>query len=340
MIRIREIHTDTLSCEPILRRMPNGELLCVCQCGGPYEPHPDNRVYVFHSTDNGETWSEKKSIYPECGIAVYCTEVSVFEGVVTAYLTLHTGRFLDWKCIMMKSYDNGYTWRQSGAPPFLSEYTFIRGMLVCKDGTQLIPYQYYPVTKEEHDRILFEEYPDKGVFVNTRTPYCESGVLISKDHGKTYERFTACKMSMDEGWIWSEPTLAELSDGTITMLMRKCRSGWLWRCDSKDGGKTWSEVENAGIPNPSNKPKLIPMENWLIGLINVPNPVGQGERYPLELWISDDDMKSWKYKKSLIGERASYSYADGFYENGHILFSIEKNRKSILFFDVDIHEII
>ncbi|MBM3690515.1 MAG: exo-alpha-sialidase, partial [Actinobacteria bacterium] len=227
--------------------------------------------------------------------------------------------------------------QEIGTKPLLPEYTFIRGMIVCKDNTQLTPYQYYPVTKEEHDRILFEEYPDKAVFANTRTPYCESGVLISHDDGKTHQRAVACRMSMYEGWIWSEPTLAELSDGTIVMLMRKCRSGWLWRCDSADGGKTWSKVYNAGIPNPSNKPKLINMKNGKIALLNVPNNIGR-ERYPLELWISDDDMKTWKYKKSLSDIRASYSYSDGFYENGHIMFSIEKDRKTILFFDVDVDE--
>ena len=35
-VRIRQVHTDSLSCEPILRRTENGELLCVCQCDGTY----------------------------------------------------------------------------------------------------------------------------------------------------------------------------------------------------------------------------------------------------------------------------------------------------------------
>lgn len=47
-VRIRQVHTDSLSCEPILRRTENGELLCVCQCDGTCDLRPDNRTYVFH----------------------------------------------------------------------------------------------------------------------------------------------------------------------------------------------------------------------------------------------------------------------------------------------------
>lgn len=345
MINFNEFYTDTLCCEPILRRMPNGELLCVCQCGGSMEPHPDNRVYYFLSADGGKTWSEKKSIIRELGVAVYCTDVSVINGVVTAYLTLHTGAFLDWKCFTVKSRDNGHTWEEAGPPPVFTEYTFLRGTIVLKNGNIVQAYQHYPVTKEEHDRIMFTEYPDKCITANTKTPYCESGVLISSDGGRTFERSVACRMDMKKGWIWSEPTVAELSDGSLVMLMRKDGDGWLWRCDSYDGGKTWTEAERTDIPNPTNKPKLISMDKNRIALLNTPNNAGIDEnnaytdRFPFEIWISTDNLKSFKHKIALIGERASYSYSDGFYENDHLLFTIEKNRKSIIFFDIDTEDI-
>ena len=43
-IKIEQICSSTLCCEPILRKTANGDLLCITQCGGPCEPHPDNRV--------------------------------------------------------------------------------------------------------------------------------------------------------------------------------------------------------------------------------------------------------------------------------------------------------
>lgn len=340
-ISIKQIYTDSLSCEPMIERVANGELLCVCQCGGTAEPCAENRVYVWHSKDNGETWSEKESIYPEDGQAVYCTELSVFGDEITAYITVHTGRFLDWKCYMMKSFNNGYTWKNYGNPPHFPEYTFIRGTVQTTDGRILIPYQHYDVPRAEHDRILKEE-EDKLV-CKARIPYCDTGILESCDGGKTYRKYQACQVDMSKGWIWSEPTVAELSDGSLAMLMRVCGSGWLYRCDSRDGGRTWSAYYRTDIPNPSNKPRLIKLDGSRIALIHTPNNKGievgdvygwGARRFPLELWISDDGMKTWNSKIRLTDFPGDYSYADGFYEDGHIHFVIEHNRHTILYFDV------
>ena len=333
-IRIRQIHTDSLSCEPLLEKTANGELLCVCQCDGIREPDIKNREYAFHSTDDGETWTKKESIYPEDGQAVYATELTVNGEEITAYLTVHSGRFLDWKCLMMKSFDNGYTWKNYGTPPHLPEYTFIRAPIKASNGSILLPYHTYPVTKEAHDRVLREE-EDKAVW-RADVPYCEAGVLISTDNGKSYEKYTACHMDMNDGWIWAEPTLAELSDGTIVMLLRrygasKESGGFLYRCDSKNFGKTWSDYYKTDIPNPSNKPRLFQLDKGRIALIHTPNSY---KRYPLQLWISDDDMNTWHSKITLTDFPGSYSYTDGFYEDGHIKFVIEHNRHTILFFDI------
>ncbi len=333
-IRIRQIYTDSMSCEPLLEKTANGELLCVCQCGGTREPDIKNRVYTFHSKNDGETWSAKESIYPEDGQAVYCTELTANGDELTAYLTTHTGRFLDMKCLMVKSFDNGYTWKNYGTPPHFPEYTFIRTPINAADGSILLPYQTYPVTKEGHDRVLKEE-SDKVIW-RAGVEYVEAGVLKSCDGGKTYERYMACRMSMAEGWIWNEPTLAQLSDGTVVMLLRqyagnKQGGGYLYRCESKDFGKTWSDIVLTDIPNPSNKPRLFHLDDGKIALIHTPNTT---DRYPLELWISDDDMKTWSSKTVLSDFPGWWCYTDGFYEDGHIKFVIEHNRHTILFFDV------
>ena len=337
-IRIKQIYTNSLSCEPMLERTQNGELLCVCQCDGPSEPHPDNRVYAFHSKDNGETWSAKEKIYPEDGNAVYCTELSVEGDEITAYLTIHNGRFFNWKCVMMKSFDNGYTWKNYGAPPHFPEYTFIRGIINKSSGENIIPYQYYPVKKEDVDRVRNDSTITEKALWQVGAEYCESGVLINSNNGEDYERYSASRMDMSKNWIWSEPTVVELSDGRLAMLMRKDCSGCLWYTESSDGGKTWSDTIETNIPNPTNKPRLIKCGNK-IALINTSNRVkGFGARYPLALWISDDDMKTWKEKYILTDFPGTYEYSDGFYENGHIMFVIEHNRHTILFFDLELED--
>jgi len=339
-ITIQQVATNSLMCEPLIKRVENGELLCLVQQGGTREPDIENRVFAYHSADNGYTWSKGFNIYPEDGQAVYVTEMTVHGSEITAYLTVHSGRFLDWKCFMMKSFDSGYTWKNFGSPPHLPEYTFIRPELTLADGTILLPYQNYPYTREEHDRILALE-GDHFVGRDTQIEYCESGVLRSTDGGKTYTRHCACQMPLKGIWIWSEPTLAQLSDGTVVMLMRRDRTGMLWRCDSRDGGITWGSYYPTNIPNPSNKPRLIPIPDGRIALLHTPNPIyreiaadNRPVRNPYELWISDDDMVTWGEKVRLTDFPGSFDYSDGFYEDGHLRFTIEHNRHTVLYFDV------
>jgi hypothetical protein len=341
--RIKLVHIDTLSCEPILRKAPNGDLLCVAECGGVGEPSIENRVYVFRSTDDGETWGQGVSIYPEDGNAVCCTEVMVHEGVITAFLVIHSGQFLDWKCLMMKSHDSGLSWEKAGAPPHLNEYGLIRAMITLQNGNILLPYNCYPIDKKEVDRVRQDgSIKDKGIWhASTPNMPVESGVLLSADGGKTYEKIITSKMPMNNGvfgWIWTEPTIVETSNGRIVMLMRKCGAGFLQRCESNDGGRTWSETVGTDIPNPSNKPKLIKISGSKIALIHTPNSVvgrfgSLKERFPLAIWVSGDGMKTWQEKYIPSDFPGGYCYPDGFYEEGHIKFTIEYNRHDILFFD-------
>ena len=92
------------------------------------------------------------------------------------------------------------------------------------------------------------------------------------------------------------------------------------------------------IPNPGNKPKLIMMENK-IALIHTPNAsAGFENRNPLSLWISSDDMKTWEMRIELTDFPGAYCYCDGLYENEHILFTIEHNRHTIFFFDIELED--
>lgn len=340
-IKIKQIHTNSLSCEPLIERAANGDLICLCQCDGPCEPAPENRVYAFRSSNEGESWSKKQLVYPENGHAVYCTELCVENDALLAYLTIHTGKFHNWSCTVVKSTDNGQTWEDLGAPPFFSTFTFLRKRIVTRDGRILIPYQHYPVDPEKQ-KEAFERYPNLHIAggmknkLGYEVPYYESGVLESKDGGKTYERHVAVQWLREEVfWPWLEPTIAELSDGTIVMLLRRDGSGALYRCDSTDGGKTWGKCFRTDIPNPGNKPCLIALDKGRIALLHTPNTA---KRYPFQLWISDDDMKTWKSKTTLTDFPGSYSYSDGFYEDGHIKFVIEHNRHTILYFDVTLEK--
>ena len=341
MTSIYLVHRDSLSCEAIVRQMPNGELLMVCQCRGLTEPDIENRVFYWHSQDNGRTWDKPTLLWPEDGRAVYQTEVSVADGEVTVFLTLHDGGFWDWKCVMMKSADSGYTWVNAGEPPCFSGCTFFRGTIRTADNALVQSYQRYPVP-EETDRE-FKWKSDKIFRHPDLIPCNENGIIRSEDGGRTWKSYPAVTLSHQERWHWGEPAVCELEPGHLVMLVRVNESGYLWRSDSADGGRTWCEAFSTDIPNPNNKVKLIRLPGGEIALLHTP-ATGErkkdwlANRNPLELWISDDGMEHWNYKRTLIDFPGGISYPDGFCtEDGrHILLAVEFNRHDIYFLD---HEI-
>ena len=339
MTEIRLVNTDTLSCEPVVRRMSDGSLLMVAQCGDTYEPAPRNRVYFFHSYDDGATWSEPVSIYPENGCAVYCTEVACFDDRIEAYLTLHNGQFFNWRSVVMVSTDCGHTWTDRGPFPGLEAYTFMRGKIVLRNGDILIPYQRYPISAEENERLVAKyggTYRRSGKLMyvgvtDVGIDYVDNGVALSRDGGATYE-ICPCPHFLIRGetglqWVWSEPTIVELSDGRVAMLIRITKDV-LWYSESSDGGRTWSGFVPTDIPNPSCKPKLIGLPDGRIALVHDPD---RQKRNPLAVWISDDDMRTWRRREVISDFPLNFDYPDGFYENGKLYISIELQRRDVLF---------
>ncbi len=332
MNRIRLVHSDTLSCEPILRRAPDGCLVCVCQCGDVREPAPGNRVFVFRSDDEGESWSAPQLIRPEDGRAVYATEVMRLGDGLHAFLTLHDGGFLNWTCAVAVSGDGGRTWQDGGPPPVFAAYAFLRGMIRLHSGALLIPYQHYPVSPEENDRLVAQG----GRLAQCTINHVENGVLRSRDGGATYERCAGpdipIRQDTGRNWAWTEPTIAEVAPGRVVMLLRVCGTGCLWRSESADAGASWSPAVRTDIPNPGNKPKLIVLPGGAVALIHTPNPTpGFRNRSPLSVWVSHDGLLSFDQRVIVTDFPGAFCYPDGFYEDGRLLFTIEHNRHDILF---------
>lgn len=78
--------------------------------------------------------------------------------------------------------------------------------------------------------------------------------MSSSDDGHTYVAYPGVQIpfGVDTGrrWIWSEPTIIELSDGRIGMLLRMSNTGCLWYAESLDKGKTWTEATPPRFPTP------------------------------------------------------------------------------------------
>jgi len=119
-----------------------------------------------------------------------------------------------------------------------------------------------------------------------------------------------------------ENAIAELPDGRLAMLIRADTTNRLWRTDSADGGRTWSEPHPTDIPNPGSKPRIINLPDGRIVLFHNPSEkdysdlAGDPHKYrtPLAMWLSDDGMKTWAWKRTLVAAPKIAQYPDGFYD--------------------------
>lgn len=335
-MKLKCVHQDTLSCEAIIRKTPDNNLIILSQCGGSKEPARDNRVYAFLSNDDGETWSEPIDICPYEKNAVYQTETCVIDNNIYAFITTHNGNFLEWQNFIVKSSDNGQTWEKYKELECFSGFVFVRGMIKLTDGTILFPYHHYPISREE-SKVLAKQ--NKYIW-DMKEKIVEVGALRS-DSKLNFNRGRDLIISMNSNWVggieWPEPTIIEIEEGLIVMFLRLNGTGFIWKSESNDNGNSWSEIVKTDIPNPNNKPKLLKTVDERIVLLNTPNSkCGFDYRNPLEVWVSNDKMKTWSKKTTLVNEKAWISYPDGFIVNNKLVFSFDYNRRDVYYGEIDL----
>lgn len=118
-------------------------------------------------------------------------------------------------------------------------------------------------------------------------------MAISDDWGKTWR--TSIPL-VGAGNI--QPSIVRKTDGTLYTLMRDNGPPpkRLHMSQSRDNGETWSPVEDTDLPNPGSGAEIISLRNghWVL----IYNDTEQG-RNSLAVAISDDEGKTWKWKRHL-----------------------------------------
>ncbi len=314
---VRVIHDgvspNKLCCDTTLRKVPDGSWVMVMLGGGDSEPLPANRIFITRSADKGETWSPMRPI--DFGVkskdpsrALVPTELMVREGRCTLFFATHDGRFGDWKSWSVVSEDSCRTWGAlTPVPDRLHRSTFVRNHIVTSRGALILPFQHYLGSKGPH---------------NPR-----NGVMISRDGGRTFKLHGWIRISDNDDYRgWAENNVVELASGNLAMLIRADGlGGVLFRADSTDGGRTWSQAYKTDIPNPGSKATLYRFGPDRVALLHNPNPT---QRNPLSLWVSFDGMKTWPYRRNLITTSGRLNYPDGFVAaDGQCLhFAFDDNR--------------
>ena len=132
-------------------------------------------------------------------------------------------------------------------------------------------------------------------------------MAITDDWGQTWHTSTPL---CGPGNI--QPSIVRRKDGSLYTLMRDNGPPpkRLHQSESRDRGETWSEVTDSDLPNPGSGAEIISLRNGHWALISNDT---ERNRNSLAVQISDDEGKTWKWKRHLEfdepgPEAGSYHY--------------------------------
>ncbi|MFZ2658065.1 MAG: sialidase family protein [Victivallales bacterium] len=322
---------DLMCVDQYLRVLPDAGWAVFFTTGSAVEPDIGNYIAMCRSDDHGVTWGAMEPVLKLDDKGCTLTEVYVHGNQTFIYASLHGGCFDKWHNCILRSSDNGATWAEPEIFKPLPYRTFVRNRVLSSWGEWIFPFQTYETRGD------FAPSPfDDGSF---KVPM--NGALITGDSGKTWT--ISSKVS---GIDWAENNIVELSGEMLAMLVRADGTGCLYRSNSKDRGRTWSEPVPTDIPNPGAKFRLFRLKDGRVVLIHNPNPSRKGctatsnqpNRNPLSMWISDDDMKTWGYRRMLTDFPGSLSYPDGFVDEKeeYVHFVFDYNRHDVIYWGAEI----
>lgn len=118
-------------------------------------------------------------------------------------------------------------------------------------------------------------------------------MALTDDWGKTW-RVTAPLVGAGN----IQPSVVRRKDGSLYTLMRDNGPApkRLHQSESRDRGETWSPVTDSPFPNPGSGAEIISLRNGHWVLISNDTETG---RHSLAVQISDDEGKTWKWKRHL-----------------------------------------
>ncbi len=321
--------------EPLFGRLPDGSLCCVFFTGGGHDGDRRNVVAAIRSDDDGATWSEPQVLKRLADQSAWAPSMIVHGGQAHIFwFSSRDGHRYRKVNHLLSTGADGRTFTEDRE--ILAGWNGPRGVdvrhgAVLRDGRVLLPIAWLdPVGDFDPDtwadpgtKTRYGNFGWGGIAQNN--VYCV-GVMEANAaftaftrHGRVCKRMPGWEIP---GVPFFENAIADLDGGRLAMLIRADLTNRLWRTDSADGGETWSEPEPTDIPNPGSKPRLINLPDGRIVLFHNPNEkdyddvTAHGHKYrtPLDMWISEDGMRTWSRKETLVAKPALAQYPDGFYD--------------------------
>lgn len=274
--------------EPVLRRMPNGDLYCLIYSGGKREPAPNNVVLGTRSCDDGQTWSEPEILWSLSDRALWATELFTeseqpFAAIQTFVYETH---YCEIQAFFARTSDSGQTWDSPVSVPGVPANFSVRQGKVLSDGSWVFPVYWCEVKGHWNHRFTL----DANSLNDRRDWRFVSGIIRSTDHGQHFSLHGSFTGEMN---LW-EPEVIEVEPGHLIMFLRPCLKTALWRVDSFDYGKTWGDPFATDIPTSGSKIAAFKISGKILLINNSDTQLWS--RQNLDLWISSDGANTWEKK--------------------------------------------
>jgi len=273
-----------------MAELANGDLICVFNAGN-YENSEEQMIYTTWFKKGAKNWTKPIPSFDKVGLKYANPTVYVDEkGKVFLFYTVIYGQAFEMGRIRIcTSTDNGKTWGAFSEIP-QPDMPYETGTIAAIKPIRLANGEIMlPLNRESYDPD-----PKKGWY---------SLFAFSSDEGKTWTESEP--IYSIPGNI--QPSPQQMPDGSIVCYFRPRQRGHeIWKSVSSDNGRTWSPLENGGIPNPSTRSDFVFTKNgnFVIACNDSPE-----ERSPFIVALSNDRGKTWSKKKILESGPSWYCYA-------------------------------
>ena len=271
---------------PQVARLGNGQLFTVW-CA---KPKTGAALHIFgaFSADGGRTWSEPKLLISDA-VKEDGDPNLLVDGNRVLLLSSRcaTPNKIDKSWIMMRrSEDNGQTWSPLGEIFVPRQYLAGKQAngIVLRDGTYLMG-------------ISWDKWPEIGLAAKSEGEmYISTVALVSMD-GEKWTLHGAIHATYDDKVTpggtngLAEPSVVELADGSVLMLLRSGASHH-YESRSDDSGLTWSKPVPSALPGHNTPSALWRLDENPREIVVVWNnsPLA---RYPLSTALSADGGRTW-----------------------------------------------
>lgn len=288
-------------------KMNDGRLMSAYFAGD--EEGADNVRIWFSVYENGE-WSTPSQVPSEDTVAHWNPVLINFGTRIRLYYKVGE-KIPYWVTKYTETSDGGKTWTE---PKELVEGDTSGGRgpvrnksIILSDGTVIAGSS----TEQGQWRAFFDLSTDGGK-TWTKTDYITAKGVNGKEIGMI------------------QPTIWQDSEGVVHAMFRT-DCGRIYRSDSTDLGRTWSEAYSTGLMNNYSGIDCVMTEDGRLWLVHT--PVGKRVRNHLILSVSEDNGETWKdvmtLEESKLNLFAEYSYPAIIAEGSKLYITYTNKRKTI-----------